>query len=99
MCAQHNPVVLFRNTTSVSEKKTYMGSNKPARKLPAKIAARWKNQARKEAAEDKQWAEVERKKTLAKAAKDSSNGSKNEVSNTTYDDSAVRSGDSRKKGV
>jgi len=70
--------------------------NKPARKLPGKIAARWKNKARKEAEEDKHWAEVDKKKGLILG---SPKENQNEVSITTNDNSAVRSGDNRKKGA
>jgi hypothetical protein len=36
-----------------------MGKQKPAKKLPAKIASRWKEQRVKVSAEEERWAEIE----------------------------------------
>ena len=64
-----------------------MPKNKPAKKLPAKISARWKRAGKKQKAEDARWAEVDRKKAEAKAlAKD-----KNEAHTTIIDNSDMRS--------
>jgi len=76
-----------------------MPKNKPAKKLPAKIAARWKKAGKKARAEEAVWAEIDRKKAEEKAAAKAAAKKKYEVSATTNDNSAVRSGDSRKEGV